>query len=153
MKVPEEEGLPVRLVGAVLRIYSYLFHILLSPFMMGVGGVAWLSGNESLQLGFLPWTGAALNHWLFLGGLAGLLITLLAIARVPLFPLLFLLWCAAVLVMLVRGYFFSSYSFAPAGSGFDFALYFSGAALLALIGAVSALRRDPAELRRKTALA
>ena len=75
--------------------------------------------------------------WVFFGGLAGVLITLMAVCWKLRF--LFLLWSLAVAVMLVRGYFFSAYHFTP--GGFLPALAFVAAAILALAGSVLALRR------------
>ncbi len=131
-----------------MRIFSYAFHILLGLFLLGIGAVAWISG-QPLQIGILPLQGAALTYFLFFSGLAGTIITLLAIFRV--IPVLFTVWALAVLVMLVRGYFFSSYNFAY--SSLSTALYFVAAALIAFIGSWPQFGGRAPEMRRKSALA
>jgi peptidoglycan/LPS O-acetylase OafA/YrhL len=120
-----------------VRIFSYIFHLLLGVALVALGFVAWSGGRHTLQIPILPWTGRALTMWVFFGGLAGILITLMAIRRKLRF--LFLLWSLAVVVLLVRGYFFSSYHFRP--GGFLPALAFVAAAILALAGSVLTLRR------------
>jgi hypothetical protein len=121
-----------------------LFHIVLVAFMLAASGLAWLHGS-TLVIGFLPWKGLDLIHWVFYSGLAGLAVTALAAKR--LVPALFLLWNVVVVFMLVRGYFFSSYGFGP-GRSVSFALCFIAAALVAAIGSVCALRQ-PRVKRRK----
>lgn len=128
---------PVWVQWLVVRVFSYIFHFLLGAGLLALGFVAWSSGRHTLQIGILPWTGRALTMWVFFGGLAGILITVMAIRKV--LPLIFVLWSLAVAAMLVRGYFFSSYHFTPG----DFlpALGFVGAALLALAGSALQVRR------------
>jgi hypothetical protein len=120
-----------------VRVFSYVFHLLLGAALMALGFVAWSSGRHTLQIGILPWSGRALTMWLFFGGLAGILITVMAVRKV--LPFLFTLWSLAVVATLVRGYFFSSYHFTPG----DFlpALGFVAAALVALVGSALQVRR------------
>jgi hypothetical protein len=120
-----------------MRIYSLAFHVLLSLAMIAVGLVARCSGNPSLNIGFLPWTGTTLTHILLLFGALGVALAVLAYFRIV--PVLFTLWSLAVVVMLVRGYFLSSYYFGP--TGISTALWFTLAALLALVGSALPLRR------------
>lgn len=141
----------MRFVGLVMRIFSFLFHIALTLFMLALSSLAWISSNESLQIGLLPWQGAALNRWLFLSGLAGLIVTLLAIKRI--LPVLFLIWSMLVLVVLVRGYFFTSYNFGLGGASIAEALYFVLAALVAAAGGWLQFRQKPAALERRSVLA
>ncbi len=140
----------MRVVGLVLRFYSYLFHLFLALAMLAVASVAWLSGNP-LEIAVLPWTGPALVKAMFFGGLLGLILTVLAMKRI--LPVLFVLWAAVVLVMAVKGFFFSSYTFGPAATPLSTALWFILAALVALVGSLFGLRRQPAAIRRKSALA
>lgn len=121
----------MRVVGVVLRIFSFLFHILLMAFMLAASILAW-SGGHNLTIEILPWQGAALTWWLLFSGLAGLIIAGLALKGI--LPVLFVLWNAAVLVLLVRGYFFSSYGFGPGGGSLSTALCFVLAALVAMFG-------------------
>ena len=121
----------MRVVGLVLRFFSFLFHILLMAFILAVSMLAW-SGGHNLTIEILPWQGATLT-WVLLGsGVAGLVIAGLALKRI--LPLLFVLWNAAVLLLLVRGYFFSSYGFGPGGGSISTALCFVLAALVATAG-------------------
>ncbi len=140
----------MRLVGLFMRVYSYLFHLALALVMIALGAIAWLSG-QPLNINVLPWNGAALTYWLFFGGLGGALITLLAIwGRLP---VLFVLWAVVVPVMLVRGFFFSSYTFGATSTSISTALWFISAALLAFLGSLFTMRRGEPSLGRKTALA
>lgn len=85
----------------MLRFYSYLYHLALALFMLGLSTIALLSSNV-LKIPVLPWTGSELTQWLFWGSITGLLSIVLAITGI--FRYLFPLWALIVLVMLVRGY-------------------------------------------------
>jgi peptidoglycan/LPS O-acetylase OafA/YrhL len=132
-----------------MRIYSFVFHIFLGVVMMAVGLVSGTGGQHNLQIRFLPWQGTTLRYCLLGLGFAALVITALAVRRVV--PALFALWSLAVLVMLVRGYFFSSYSFGL--GGIRTALLFVAAALLAFVGAALQALPKRATARRESALA
>ncbi len=120
----------MRIVDAVMRFYSLLFHFLLALFMLAVAIVSWGSGGHNLRVWVLPWEGETLSYWLLGLALAGLLILWLAVKRT--LPVLFLLWSLAVLAAFLRGFFLSPYSFRTAQLWV--ALMLSGAALLAAIG-------------------
>jgi hypothetical protein len=122
----------------ILRIYSYLYHLLLCLFLIVIGGIALLSPSSNLTLGMLPWEDPALTYWVFFGGLAGLLSLVLAIAGKLRF--LFFLWTLVVLVLMVRGFFLSSYGFRDAGHFYNVLLLMFGA-LLAAVGAAMPIRR------------
>lgn len=124
---------------ALMRVFSYLFHGLLTLFLLGISFVA-LSSGQPLQLEMLPWQGQALTWWLFGAALAGLASVILAICRK--WRPLFFLWSLAVLAMLARGFFFSRYYFAGPPE-FHRALYLTGGALIAAFGAWFQLRREP----------
>ena len=117
-------------VRILMRFYSYLYHALLALFLLGLSGLAMLSGGHTLHLDVLPWDGTALMWWLFGSALFGLMCIGLALAgRVR--PLFFV-WTLVVLVMMVRGYFFSTHTF---HSGeVSTALYLVAGALLAVVG-------------------
>lgn len=123
----------------VLRIYSYLYHLLLCLLLAAVGGIGLLNSNTVLTLPMLPWEGDALAYWLFFGGVAGLLSLILAISGRLRF--LFFLWTAAVLVLMVRGFFLSRYSFDDPGHFYKVLLLTFGA-LLAVLGAATRRRRN-----------
>lgn len=122
----------------VLRVYSYIFEAILCFMAIAVSAVTLLSGNEDLNLAWLPWTGQKLTAWLLSLGLLGLICAALAAAgrlRVLLF-----LFSLAALVILARGLFLSSYSFGDAAEA-KRALWLVLAALLAFIGAWPILPR------------
>ncbi|MCC7499975.1 MAG: hypothetical protein IT160_20515 [Bryobacterales bacterium] len=122
-----------------MRGYSYIFHTLLALFALGVSTVACAAGNE-LNLGMLPFSSENAAKWLLPLSLIGLITVLLAWKGT--LRVLFLLWSAAVVVVLVRGYFFSPYVF-DGWSGFGDALLLTLAALVALAGAWLVFRRQP----------
>lgn len=117
--------------------------------MLAVGFIAWVSNQHTLQIALLPWNGPALTYLLMGLGLAGIVITLLAAKKIV--PVLFVLWSLAVLVMVARGYFFSSYNFGQ--SGVSTALYFIAAALIAFIGSALQARAKRGVARRQSVLA
>jgi hypothetical protein len=122
---------------AIMRYYSYLFHLLLAIVLIAVSGLA-MASNLGLRLGMLPWAGDTLNYVLFFGALAGLAVTLLAIKGI--LRILFLIWSFLVFVLLVKGYIFSHYTFAP--NEFKIAAWLIVLSLLALFGAWFQLRTD-----------
>ena len=94
---------------AVVRVFSYLFHGLLTLFLLALAAMA-LSSGQTLHLDMLPWHGQSLSYWLLFSALAGLVSLILAILRT--WRLLFVLWSLAVLVVMVRGFFLGPYEFA-----------------------------------------
>ena len=138
------------MIGLIMRIFSFVFHFLLGLVMAAVGFIALISNQHTLQISVLPWTGPTLTYCLFFIGLAAIVITVLAAMRI--LPLLFVVWSLAVFVMLVRGYFLSSYNFGM--TGVSTALYLIGGSLLALIGSALQMRSgDRSVRRRRTVLA
>jgi hypothetical protein len=132
-----------------MRLFSFAFHLFLGVVMMAMGFLAWVSNQHTLQIALLPWTGPTLTYLLMGLGLAGVVITLLAVKRIV--PLLFVVWSLAVLVTLARGYFFSSYNFGLSGVGT--ALCFIAAALIAFVGSALQARPKHAVARRQSVLA
>jgi len=125
-------------IGALLRIYSYLYHLLLALFLLGLSLVAILSSSHTLNLGMLPWKGSALTYWLFGAGLLGVLSILLAVAGKLRF--LFLLYAPAVFGMMLRGYFAGGYAF-NGKDEFRTAILLTAGALVAVLGAWSQFRK------------
>jgi hypothetical protein len=121
---------------AVVRVFSYLFHGLLTLFLLAIAAMALTSG-QILHLDMLPWHGQSLSYWLLFSALAGLVSLILAILRT--WRLLFVLWSLAVLVVMVRGFFLGPYEFAGRPE-FYRALYLSAGALIAVLGAWFQLR-------------
>src|ERR1035441_2828436 len=150
-----------------MRVFSYLFHGLLTLFLLAISVVAWSSG-QPLQLEMLPWQGQMLTYWLLCAALVGLASVILAICRrwrsqmltywllcaalVGLASVilaicrrwrpLFFLWSLAVLATMARGFFFSHYYFAGLPE-FRGALYLTAGALIAALGAWFQWRREP----------
>src|SRR5215469_15189211 len=122
---------------ALMRYYSYLFHLALAFFLMAVSGVALSSGSPNLHLGILPWTGQTLTYVLFFGAIAGVAVVFLAMKGS--LRILFLLWSVAVTILLIKGYIFSGYQFE--GAEFKTAIYLIVASLIAIPGAWFQLRR------------
>jgi hypothetical protein len=131
-------------IGALLRIYSYLYHAALSLLLLALGLVALQSPSHTLKLDMLPWSGGALTRWLLGLGLAGLLSVFLAL--IGKWRLLFLLWAAAAFVLMFRGYFLGSYVFSGE-SEFRYAAYGTLGAMFAVLGAWSALRKKKRKKR------
>ena len=126
------------MIGALLRIYSYLYHLVLALFLLGLSLVAISSSSHTLNLGMLPWKGSALSYWLFGAGLLGVLSILLALAGKLRF--LFLLYALAAFGMMLRGYFVRGYAFSGKDE-FQMAIWLTAGALVAIFGAWSQFRK------------
>ena len=124
-------------LGFVLRVFAYLFELVLSFFLIGLGIVAWVSGSNSLSFGMQFWEGVTLKWIILIAGIVGLASLLVAGSR---WRWIFPVWSFLVLVMMVRGFFLSSYSFAGANQ-FQFAVWLTAGALLAFLGSLGVLRR------------
>lgn len=97
----------MRVVGLLLRIYSYIYHLVLSLVLLAIAIVTYSGGVHNLNLPMLPWKGAQLTQWVLGLGMAGLVSTILAFTG--LFRFLFPVWCLTVVVLMVRGFFLSQY--------------------------------------------
>jgi hypothetical protein len=117
----------------MLRLYSYLYHLALALFLLGLSIVALLSSNV-LKIPILPWSGSELTQWLFWGSLAGLLSIVLAVTGI--FRYLFPLWALVVLVLLIRGYILQPIPFAGEND-FRNALLLIFGALLAFLASLT----------------
>ena len=95
-------------IGLLLRAYSYLFHLILSIFLIGIASLASMA-DKPLKLDVLPWEGFKLNHWVLGLGVIGIVCVLLAVTG--LFRYVFPLWALFVLAMMFRGFFLTPYSF------------------------------------------
>ena len=128
----------MELVKGLMRFFSYIFHGLLSLFLLAISGMAIAMDMHSLQLEMLPWSGSGLTYWVFGCAVVGLITLVLAVKRV--LPLLFFLWSLVVFVLLVKGYVFSGYYFN--GGEFQTAIYLIVGSLIALLGAWFGLRQS-----------
>ncbi|HYP12978.1 MAG TPA: hypothetical protein VEQ63_03565 [Bryobacteraceae bacterium] len=124
------------MIARILRVYSYLFHLVLALFLLGMAIVANVS-NSQLRLDVLPWKGEELTQWLLWGSIAGLISTILAMTGV--FPFLFPIWAFVVLAMMIRGFLLQPYTYASRGEFYN-TLWLIGAALLAFIASLTAFR-------------
>ena len=119
----------------ILRVYSYLYHLVLCLFLLGVSVVA-VSTSNTLKLTMLPWTGAELTTWLLWGSLAGLISLILAITGT--FRFLFPIWTLTVFVLMVRGYLLKGYTFENKAAFYS-VLWLIAGALLAFLASLTLL--------------
>ena len=123
----------VQALAFLLRVYSALFHLVLSLFLFGIGVFGLVTGTGSLKMAMLPWfNGPNLRAWLVGLGLVGALSALLALrgkARG-----LLLIWSAFALVVVVYGFFVAPYAFRSRGDAAN-AGWLCLAAVIALAGA------------------
>jgi len=122
----------LRVVSALLRFFSYLYHTLFALLMVVLGALLTVAGaGPALRLEMLPWTGSTAVYVLLFGGLFGLSTVVLAL-RGSVRPLFFL-WAVAVTVYLVKGYFLGGYRFTP--DEFSKVVYLTIGSIVALLGA------------------
>ena len=122
----------------LLRIFAYLYHLLLSLFLLGLGIAVWSGGENNLKLGMLPWDGATLTKAIVILGAVGLLCVLLAVFGK--LRWLFVLWTLFALGLMFRGFFVTSYSFPDEGQ-FKFAVWLTSGALIAFLASLSLFGR------------
>jgi hypothetical protein len=120
----------------MFRLYSYVYHLLLALFLLGVAVIAMTSSN-TLRLPMLPWTGPELTQWLLWGSIAGLLSIVLAVTGI--FRYLFPIWALIVLVIMVRGFLGARYPF-PGPDAFRSALWLIAGAALAFLASLTLFR-------------
>ena len=126
----------IRALGFLLRLYSYIFHLLLSVFLLGVASIS-VASHQTLNMRMLPFTQDAMVRDVSILGAIGFFATVLAVTNV--FRYLFPLWAAVVAYLIIRGFFFSPYVF-PNAAMFRAALWLALAALIALWGALWVLK-------------
>lgn len=120
----------------ILRVYSYLYHLVLCLFLLGLAIVALISSN-TLRLPMLPWSGGELTQWLLWGSLVGLISLLLAITGK--FRFLFPIWALVVLFLMTQGYLLKPYSFEGTSTFYSVLVLIAGA-LLAFLGSLTLFR-------------
>jgi sulfite exporter TauE/SafE len=128
----------------LLRLYSYFFHGLFALFLLGIAAVSLTSGGTTFRFHLLPWEGKTLSYWLIGLALIGIFIVVMAMKGT--LRSLFFFWSLIVLVLVVRGYFFSGYAFVPGSSQLYTAFWSILAAALASLGA--RMQRRPAPSQR-----
>ena len=98
-------------LGLLLRLFSYLYHLVLSLLLLGLGIVAYSSGT-TLSLGMLPWEGEKLTQVLLALGFIGLVCLFGAVTGM--FRWLFPIWTLAIFILMLRGFFLGSFSYSGA---------------------------------------
>lgn len=98
----------VKFLAVVLRVYSFVFHLTLSVFLLGVAFLAWRA-HQPLSLGMLPFDEEYLVRDTAIFGAIGVVCTLTAFTKW--FKLVFVIWALVVLYLMVKGFFIGSYSF------------------------------------------
>lgn len=136
----------MKVISFLVRIYSLIFHLLLSLLMIGLSIVGYASSGAELSLAMLPWTGNELVGSLLALGLGGLLFVVLAFNGAQRF--LYMVWTLVMAYLLVNGYFLTNYRFSGEGE-FRFAIYLALAALLALLGGLWLLKTPLREKSKK----
>ena len=134
------EVVRLEVIKALLSFLSYVYHGLLCLVILALTCLAMAAGAKSLELGMLPWTGTTLLYVLLFGALFGLLTVVLAI-KGTLRPLFFL-WSLVVMLLLIKGYIFSGYHFAP--GEFRTAIYLIVGSIIAVLGAWAQMGRRSA---------
>ena len=134
----------MKVVSFLIRIYSLLFHLLFSLFLLALSIVGYASSGAGLDLGMAPWTGNELVGSLMALGLGGLLFVILAFNGAQRF--LYLIWTLVIVYLLVNGYFLTNYRFGSPDE-FEFAIYLALGALLAFLGGILLLRKPLFEKR------
>ena len=124
-------------VKTLLRVFSYLYHGVLALFLLLVSALALASDPASIHLDMLPLNGAALAWVLLVASVCGLAAVVSALRGARRLP--FFLWSLLVAAVLLWGYVFSHFRFAP-GVGVRTAVYLVLGSWLALAGAWCALR-------------
>lgn len=124
-------------IELLFRLYAYLYHLILCLFLFGIGVVAYRSG-KTLNLPMLPWEGETLTESLIGLGIVGVMCIFGAITGW--FRWLFPLWTLVVFVMMVRGFFLTSYTFSG-GEQFKEVVALIGGAFVAFLASLTLLRR------------
>jgi hypothetical protein len=120
----------VEVVKALLRLLSYMFHVLLCVWLFALALLALFAGAPALHLAMLPWTGLTLLYILLFGSLVGLVIVISALSGHARW--LFFLWSLVIAGMVIKSYFLSGYHFNPGEA--KTALYLTVGSLIALLG-------------------
>jgi hypothetical protein len=120
-------------IAWLLRIYAFLYHLILALFFLGVSVVT-ISSGKDLHLGMLPWEGRTLTDAVLGLSVVGLICVGLAVFGIARW--LFALWTLFVLGMMFRGFFMTPYAFASPGD-FQGAIWLTVGALGAFLGSVS----------------
>ena len=126
-------------MATLLRLYSYLYHLVLTLILIAISGIAIASDVHTLNLAMFPWKGDELIHWVFYGSIAGLVTIALAVTGV--FRYLFPVWTLIVFVMMVRGFLILPYTFTGKDEFYKVVWLIAGA-FVAFLGGLTLFRSD-----------
>src|SRR5258706_6008793 len=90
----------------LLRVCGYIYHLALCLFLLGLGVMGPVSGQNNLKLAMLPWEGVTLTRAVTILGVVGIVCVLLAITGW--LRWLFRLCALFIFVMIVPGFFLSN---------------------------------------------
>jgi hypothetical protein len=136
----------LKLIGAILLIFSYLYHFVLGLILTAVASLALSSGQPNLNLGMLPWKGEQLTYWVLALGVAAIVFVLLAVTN--LFRWLFPIWCLLVVWLMIRGFFIAgSYTFSGA-SNFRGVVWLVLGAIVAFLASLQLYKPRPIRAAR-----
>ncbi len=120
-------------LDTLLRWFALLFHALFAAALVVLAGISALSPPHELWFPVLPWTGRRLVVALAGLGAVGMLVVWAAVRGKARW--LWVAWSVAVLVLILRGYWFSDYRFVPESSQLRTALLVVLGAVLGVLGA------------------
>ena len=123
----------LRFIRHLLRVFSYIFLAIHSLVALAMSAVIVASPHDRVKIAWLPWEGESLGAVLAVFGLVGLILVFLAVigrARI-----LLMLFALISLLILTRGFFFTSWHFSR-HEDFQNAFHFVVGFLLAFIGAI-----------------
>jgi hypothetical protein len=131
----------LKLIGAILLIFSYLYHFLLGLILTAIGSLALASGQNNLSLAMLPWKGEQLTYWVLALGIGAIIFVLLAVTK--LFRWLFPIWCLIVVWLMFRGFFIAgTYTFSGPSTFRSVVWLFIGA-IIAFLASLQLYRLRP----------
>ena len=126
------------MISTLLRVYSYLYHAVLSVFLIGIGSLAKLSNSTTFKLDVLPWKGQELASYVLYGGIAGLLSVLLAVTGW--FRFLLPIWAAVVVWYMVQGFLLRGYTYSGPDE-FYWVLALIAGAVVAFLSALTVFKK------------
>ncbi len=123
-------------IALLLRIYSFVFHMMLGVFLVTSAAISYRS-HRTMNLDMLPFPDENLLRDTVLLGLIGIFCTLLSLTRT--LKILFVLWTALAFYLMLKWFFLESYVFDDAHQTRG-AIWLTFGALGAFFGAAWAMR-------------
>jgi hypothetical protein len=123
----------VKLFAAVLRVWSCAFSLLIGLFLTGLATLIVTSDIHNIDMTMLPWwKGTTLIVMLFIFGLSGILVAVLAALRM--FKPLLVLYTLVAFAVIVDGFFLNAAHRFDGKAGAMSAAWLALAALVAVAG-------------------